>query len=205
MQAVRPAQVHNLEGVEINVDEWDPDSDWSLSDWTMYGHLSDDNVQWIGVSRVDGNGMRRLRTFLDEDFDSDWGPPTPRRLEDRGRFAKQPDGSFKQQLQSIDAPGAGLCKVQVGNRGFTCLRVYDIKSEPTDQGTLMEAYLTQEGRTVLCRRYNGTRWQRAGDSSVLPWDEELPDADQLTVDGVTFVHWYDCLTGLALGYDAGQN
>ena len=26
------------------------------------------------------------------------------------------------------------------------------------------------------------------------WSEQLPDSETLTVNGVTYVHWYDCVT-----------
>ncbi|MEK9137532.1 MAG: RNA polymerase sigma factor, partial [Bacteroidota bacterium] len=68
MQAVRPARIHDLEGVEINVGEWEPETGWTPSAWTMYGRLTEDSRQWIAVSRIDDSGKRLLRTFLDEDF-----------------------------------------------------------------------------------------------------------------------------------------
>ena len=27
-----------------------------------------------------------------------------------------------------------------------------------------------------------------------PWTELLPDSERLTINGRTYVHWYDCIT-----------
>ena len=61
----------------------------------------------------------------------------------------------------------------------------------------MEAYLEKNGRTVLFRRYNGRKWKLGGERR--PWDEAFPEHRRLVIEGVTYVHWYDCLTGLACG------
>jgi transposase len=33
----------------------------------------------------------------------------------------------------------------------------------------------------------------------LPWDGRFPSHRRIVIDGLTFVHWYDCLTDLACG------
>ena len=30
------------------------------------------------------------------------------------------------------------------------------------------------------------------------WSEKLPDNERLTINGITFVHWYDCLSDYVL-------
>jgi len=60
----------------------------------------------------------------------------------------------------------------------------------------VEAYLARSGRTVLFRRYNGRLWKT---KDKPPWDERFPDHNRVVINGVTFVHWYDCLTDLACG------
>ena len=142
-------------------------------------------------------GERRLSTFLDEGFADDWGGEEARRLRDGGRFAEKEEGRITQRNCGSGEIGAGMFSVRIGNRSFTCLRVIDVDANPDEEQTLVEAYLTESGRTVLFRRYNGRRWKLG--EKRRPWDEQLPDHQQLVVDGVTFVHWYDCLTGLACG------
>ena len=196
MRAVLQARIHDLDGVEIEVDDWSPEDGWKPADRTMWGRLTGESVQWLGVARV-VEGERRLSTFLDEGFAADWGGEEPRRLQDAGCFVEEGDGVFTQRNLEPGGIGAGMFSVRIGNRSFTCLRVIDVDEEPNEEQMLVEAYLTESGRTVLFRRYNGRRWKLG--EKRRPWDEALPDHQRLVVDGVIFVHWYDCLTGLACG------
>ena len=51
--------------------------------------------------------------------------------------------------------------------------------------------MTREGRTILWRRFNRDDW--AMERYHKAWHELLPDNERLTINGETFVHWYDCL------------
>jgi RNA polymerase sigma factor (sigma-70 family) len=196
MRARRDASIHGLDCVEIDVDVWEPEGGWTPGEWTMWGQLAEDAVQWLAVAHLT-DGRRRLQTYLDDGFDSDWGEPDPRRLSDQGRFVEDGPGVYTQRPRAAGEIGAGMFVVTVGEREFTCLRVLSVDPQPQPGGILMEVYLTKEGRTVLCRRYNERTW--GSERGRPPWDEALPDHARLVVDGLTFVHWYDCLTGLALG------
>jgi len=204
MISARPAQIHGLEAVEIEANQWDPKAAWKPDAWLMYGRLTENKAQWLATSRIE-KGQRIIYTFLDDGFDADWGED-PRHLADRGRFMLRADGTLKLRrlpTRTLEgAQGTGTFRVQVGQRSFTCLRVLDLEGEPSEQGILMEAYLTRSGRTVLARRYNGRLWKvdPKGDAKKRrPWDERLPSAPRLVIGGATFVHWYDCLSDAACG------
>lgn len=196
MRGVQEARIHDLDGVEIEVDEWSREGGWEPGKWVMWGRLTAAAVQWLATSRV-VEGKRVLQTFLDEGFEDDWEGEEPRGLVDAGRFVEIEPGVFRQRDPESGEIGAGMFSVRIGERRFTCLRVIDVDREPNEEQTLVEAYLAKSGRTVLFRRYNGRLWgQKQGRR---PWDEELPDHQRRVIDGVIFVHWYDCLTGLACG------
>lgn len=205
MTCVRKARVHDIEGVEIKVDEWDPEHGWQEGAWTMYARLTPNTVQWLATLQL-RQGVRILRTFLENDFDQDWGEAS-RRLEDAGRYTPLGEGRFRlyEASESGNATesgiGAGFYSVRIGENEFTCLRVLELTTapSPSEEGILVEAYLTAEGRTVLFRRYNGRRWRVGrGEPYDKPWDEQLPRAARLVINDVTFVHWYDCLTVLSV-------
>ena len=59
-----------------------------------------------------------------------------------------------------------------------------------------EQFLDQNGRTILWRRYNRNDW--AMDRYGKPWTELLPHNACLTVNGETYVEWYDCITDYIL-------
>ncbi len=204
-RSVRPAQVHGLECVEMELDDWNPNEGWKLRTWMMFARLGRERGQYVANMRV-VDGKRRLYTFLDEGFDEDWGD-WPRKLQDTGRLASRPDGSYR--VKAARGPGpdqtlaAGIFRVKVGDRSFTCLRGLGFAREPSEWDTLYEFYVTRRGRTILGRRYNGRLWHtKPGDAwADKPWDERFPDHNRIVINGVTYVHWYDCLSHLACGID----
>lgn len=199
MQAVRPAKIHDIDGVEIDISEWKPKTGWMPSAWTMYGRLTEEKAQYLAKLFVH-DGKRIMWTFLDEGFNDDWGE-SPRRVENRDCFVLQKDGSFKQVYTplELEAIGTGVFSVKIGERSFTCLRVYDLKGSVKDKasrgGELTEGYVTQTGRTVLVRQYCpvGFPFDR--------FENKVADENtQIVIDGVTFMHWYDSLSNLAFGF-----
>ncbi len=201
-RTMRAASVHDLDCVEIEVDEWPvaKSSGRGPAQWVMFGRVTDEAVQWLATMRI-AEGKRDLYTFLDEGFDEDWGE-APRKLEDRGVYVPQRDGSLKRRRRRAtpEATGAGVFRVSVGGSASTCLRVLDVGDAPSETGTLVEAYVNRKGRTVLFRRYNGRLWAvgKGAGYDGPPWDERLPDHQRIVIDGATFVHWYDCVTDAAL-------
>ncbi len=202
-RALRPANVHELDCVELKVVERSAGdaSSRGPAEWLMYGRLTGKKVQWVATAQL-REGKRILRTFLDEGFAEDWGE-APRRVEDRGEFRRRPDDSLQWSPAGDPAQvsGAGAFRVAIGDRTFTCLRVFDVGDEPSEKGTLVEAYLDSEGRTVLFRRYNGRLWAVGGGGGYdgPPWEERFPEHARIVINEVTFVHWYDCLTDVACG------
>ena len=57
---------------------------------------------------------------------------------------------------------------------------------------LGENYIDKNGHTVLCRRFNCDEW--AFGRYQKTWSEMLPDSEKLSVNGKTYVHWYDCIS-----------
>ncbi|MFO7900171.1 MAG: hypothetical protein R6V58_14070 [Planctomycetota bacterium] len=156
LRAVRPARVHGVDCVEIEVRDWEPKAG-GAAPWRMFARLTETTAGWLATLKLDEDGTRELFTCLDEGFDDDWGE-APRRLEDRGRFRETDDGVYVQSddrsLRTGGAIGLGVARVRIGQRAFTCLRVLDLdEGQPDERGILMEGYLTRAGRTILCRRY----------------------------------------------------
>ncbi len=204
--APRPARVHGVEGVEIEGRDWEAGKGWLPATGFGYARLAEDVIQWLANVRL-VDGVRVIYTFLDEGFDQDWGE-RPRRLADRGRYVAQADGSYRiERSGPAGAPGslgAGVFQVLVGDRAFRCLRCLSLHDadEPTDTSLLVETYITPEGRTILFRRYNAPEWGRRPGAAYAQqprWDQRFPDHARLVVEGVTFTHWYDCLSHLACG------
>jgi len=202
-RVVRPAEVHGLDGVEIEMLDWDAAEPVWQPYYTHFVRLTDEAIQWLASSHV-RDGKRILYTLLDEGFENDWGH-LPRRLEDTGRLIANDDGTFTLGPPAgemvHDVFGAGVFRVGVDGQTYTCLRVLDVKTYPAEKGVLereilSECYYTQSDELILFRRYNGRLWATRGKSTYAgpPWDKRLPDNARLVINGAVFVHWYDCLT-----------
>ncbi|MDE0186740.1 MAG: RNA polymerase sigma factor [Candidatus Poribacteria bacterium] len=202
LQVVRQSRVHDMDGVEIDVHLWISQTGWMPSTWQMYGRLAEERVEYLAVSQL-SDGTRILYTFLDKDFDFDWGG-MPRRLEDKGRFESQADGSLKQVhgVDNVEASGAGLFSVAVGERRFSCLRIIELDVPVEKIGrdfSITESYITEVGRTVLVRHFCHPERTMYNDQGIC--ERVILDKDvQIVVDGVTFVHWYDSISNLAFGF-----
>ena len=209
LAAQRPAVIHDRPCVEVEVEIQHFDQDGKIlkreedRHVKIWGHLAENAVEWIAVDSLRLDGTRELTTFLDEGFYDNWGS-SPRLVEDRGCLRSQTDGSFAKQADAPQITGAGVFDVHIGQQHFTCLRVFEVEKEATERDVMVEAYITQAGRTVLFRRHNGNRWAKRDApphnfGEEMTWEEDLPHTDRIVIDGVTYVHYYDNLTDVACG------
>ena len=88
----------------------------------------------------------------------------------------------------------GRYTVTIGGKNYDAVCVMDI--ETYDCGVVSEQFLDKNGKTILWRRFNRDDW--AIDRYKKLWSEQLPENDRLTVNGTTYVHWYDCITDYIL-------
>ncbi len=204
---VREVRIHGLVGLEAVNTVYEEDKEWHPSPGgSTFVRLDDERGQVLGTQGMQGDTWV-LRTFLDEGFGDDWWGWV-RCLRDTGRFEVREDGSIAQrhaQDDSEDNTGVvGRCLVTVGHREFECVRLLQVPSTPTETDLLMESFVRLDGRLILDRRYNARSWGHARCQAYRdrgPWDEHLPHAERLVVDGVPFIHWYDCFGHIALGIE----
>ena len=214
MSARRRAIIHGKECVEIEISEqrygdregllplnYDPEK---LHRHTrVWGRLAETEVQWLAVESMKHDGTRELLTCLDEDFGWDFGSSC-RHIEDTRNLAEQPDGVFARKADAPAVFSHGLFTVSIGEQAFECMRVFEIEEDASEREVMIMAYITREGRTLLFRRYNGNQWGKRetpphNQGFEMTWEEDLPHADRLVIDGVKYVHNYDSLTDVACG------
>lgn len=83
----------------------------------------------------------------------------------------------------------------LGDQKYDTVRLLDLQNGNAGW-MLTEYYLDRAGRTVLWRRFNRDDW--AQPRFGRHWSEMLPENERLTLNGETFVHWYDCITSYIL-------
>ena len=189
VRAARGAEVHGQPCIEIEMRDWTPADGWQPSLHTFYARLTEATTQFLAVVSLDDAGRRRVRTFLDDDFDEDW-PEARRVIADTGQVRWRPDGTFERRQDSDRTVGAGVFNVRIAGHRFRCLRVFDFENSPHYHAKLIESYFTAAGREVYQRQYTIP----AGLGSEPP-----PGAKPVVFDGVEFYLWYQVLTGAAVG------
>ncbi|MBQ9151925.1 MAG: sigma-70 family RNA polymerase sigma factor [Clostridia bacterium] len=188
------AFIHGIEGVEIMTDSERPDGKHTASaPHTYYAQLTETHCRWLGESYVDKNGAKRLLTFLDgDDFISEWGYGedncgSETHLAPRG-IIRHDDGTVVVSANQHVMDVVGRYQVKFNGRVYDTVCIV----EYYENGVLTEQYVDSDGKTILWRRFNRHDWAFAHYGKL--WTELLPENERLTVNGETYIHWYDCIT-----------
>jgi len=202
MQVVGRAEVHGIEGVEIHAVQYDEKEQMQTGRECVrvndfIAQLTDTHCRYLAESHME-NGVRKYSTFLDgSSFLDYWGTGEDNcgmEIDLCARGELRRDGSAvtgrtSGQQQDI----VGRYVVNIADKKYDTVCVFYVES---DGATATETYLDSNGRTVLWRRFNRNDWafERYGQL----WTEKLPDNERLTINGETYVHWYDCITDYIL-------
>lgn len=194
MQVTGKAKVHGIEGVEITATESSQSDKTNVTEHTFVAQLTETHCRYLATLRNDGD-VRNYITFLDGDeFMSVWGfgednCGNETNLEPKGYI--QRDGDIVTSLNrdfSVDI--VGRYNVTIGGKSYDTVCAMII--ENCDCGVLSEQFLDKNGKTILWRRFNRDDW--AIERCKKPWSEQLPENEKISVNGMTYVHWYDCIT-----------
>lgn len=197
------AMVHGIEGVEVEVRTFNPMENNQTGDDDKYvqrsfvAQLTDTHCRILSETHEQG-GMKYVWTFLDGDpFLNNWGfgednCGNETYLRQKGDILR--NGSVIHTADKaflLDV--VGRYTVTINGKSYDTICVMDVE---TYSDNASEQFIDRHGRTVLWRRFNPDRWQyeRYGKT----WSEMLPDSERLTINGNTYVHWYDCITSYIL-------
>ncbi|MBR3824484.1 MAG: sigma-70 family RNA polymerase sigma factor [Lachnospiraceae bacterium] len=192
------AKVHGIEGVELTAREANYSQKKEVINRTFVAQLTDTHCRFLATLRTDGD-VRNYITFLDGDeFMPNWGFG-----EDNcgNETNLAPKGDIKREgnvVTSLDKEFlldiVGRYTVTINGKSYDTVCVMDI--ETYNAGVVSEQFLDQNGRTILWRRFNRNDW--AYDRYGKLWSEQLPENEQLIINGQTYVQWYDCITDYIL-------
>ena len=199
MKVVGKAMVHGIEGVEIEAVEYDPMNcnridGADVAKRRFVAQLTDTHCRYLAECHEE-DGVKMLYTFLDgDDFLQSWGfgednCGNETHIAPKGLIRK--DGNVivtAKRPFMLDV--VGRYAVQINGKTYDTVCVIDAGAY--EEGVVTEQYLDRNGRTVLWRRFNRNDWMQ--ESYKRPWIELLPENERMTVDGETFVHWYDCIS-----------
>lgn len=198
MKVTGKAKVHGIEGVELTAREASPSDNSNVINRTFVAQLTDTHCRYLATLINDGD-VHNYITFLDGDeFLPNWGfgedncgnetNLTPKG--DIRRIGTVVTSTNKDFLLDI----VGRYTVTIGEKSYDTVCVMDI--ETYNCGVVSEQFLDKNGKTILWRRFNRDDW--AIEQYKRPWREMLPENERLTVNGRTYIHWYDCITDYIL-------
>lgn len=126
-----PIIENGRDAVELLFSEWSRDRDGERTGIDRFTCIVDvDRARWLAVT-LDVDGEASTLTEADPGFEADWGTTGKRRLVDSGRYQQRADGSYR--LTDRADSGAGVYRVRIGSRVFTCLRVIDLGGPIADE------------------------------------------------------------------------
>lgn len=190
------AKVHGIEGVELTAREASYSDKNDVIERTFVAQLTDTHCRYLATMRNDGD-VRNYITFLDGDeFLPNWGFGE----NNCGNEVNlSPKGDIKREgsvVTSADKPFlldiVGRYTVTINGKSYDTVCVMDI--ETYNDAVVSEQFLDKNGKTILWRRFNRDDWAVDRFAQGKLWHEFLPENDRLSVNGVTYVHWYDCIT-----------
>ena len=198
MKVTGKARVHGIEGVEITAREASYSDKKEVINRTFVAQLTDTHCRYLATLRNDKD-VHNYITFLDGDeFMSNWGfgednCGNETNLEVKGdikRVGTTVTSAKKKFLLDV----VGRYTVTIGSNSYDTVCMMDI--ENYNSGVVSEQFLDKRGKTILWRRFNRDDW--AINRYKKKWSEQLPENDRLSVNGTTYVHWYDCITDYIL-------
>ena len=198
MQVTGKAKVHGIEGVELIAREASFSDKTDVTNRTFVAQLTDTHCRYLATLRDEGD-VRNYITFLDGDeFLPNWGFGEDNCGNETNLAVK---GDIKRTGEVVTSANndflldiVGRYTVTIGGKSYDTVCIMDIETYNCGVGT--EQFLDKNGKTVLWRRFSRDDW--AMDRYKKSWSEQLPHNDRLTVNGVTYVHWYDCITDYIL-------
>lgn len=204
MEVIGKAEVHGIEGVEIVATQFDS-ADYfrtgSLDrvERRFVAQLTDTHSRYLAETHME-DGVRRCYTFLDGDaFLNNWGFGENNcgnevNLYPKGllhRKGSSVTGTTPREVVDV----VGRYAVTIQGKTYDTICVMDI--ECFNDAVASEQFIDQNGRTILWRRFNRDDWA-IDHFGGRPWSEQLPENEQLFINGQTYVHWYDCISDYIL-------
>ena len=213
-EATGRTQVHGIEGVEIRCVEHNPVPSEQIGNQTevertFVVQLTDTHCRTLAETHTGADGVKKLYTFMDGDeFLVNWGygpdnegvavSQSPKGIMYRaGAAVTMPEPYASQQLPDSPMDVVGSYSVSIGGKTYDTVLLMLVETWNDGAASVMtETYIDRNGRTILWRRFNRDDW--AFDHFGKRWTEQLPDNERVTINGQTYVHWYDCITDYIL-------
>ena len=203
LDVVGKAKIHGIEGVEITAFEHDPSKTKRIeknneTKRRFVAQLTESHCRILAESHME-NGVKQFFTFLDGDeFLPSWGfgeNNCGNEVKLKQKEIIYMDGdTIRCEENDYLLDIVGRYKVEINGKEYDTVCAVNLWQ--SEDHVVSQQFLDKNGRSVLWRRFNRNDW--AFSRYKKKWTEMLPDNERLTVNGETFVHWYDCITDYIL-------
>lgn len=209
-EAIRRTQIHGIEGVEIRCVEHNPVPSEQIGtqtnvERTFVVQLTAAHCRILAEAHIGADGVKKLHTFMDGDeFLTNWGygpdnegvevTLSPKgTIERAGAVVTITEPHASQLLPESPMDIVGRYTVAVDGKVYDTVLLMLVETWNDGAASVMtETYIDANGRTILWRRFNRDDW--AFHHFGKRWTEILPGNERITINGQTYVHWYDCIT-----------
>lgn len=196
VKVVGKAVIHGVDCVEI--EESEVQGDGNKYGFTMFERLTDTHLQTVAAIE-NYNGVKKISTFLDDDFLNFWGYGKNNCGVDlvqkrTGIIECNEKGELrKEDINIHNSDIVGRYTVKIGNNEYDTIRQVYFNSHYE----IVENYISDKGQVVLFRRFNKFDWRYKKGYDQL-WTDILPHSDRIILNEDVYVHWYNCLPDYVL-------
>ena len=190
MEAVRNAEIHGIDCVQISVTEEEDDGE--INKQELFVRLTESRCMYVADMRI-RNGVLKFASFMDDEWleryeigENNCGRRT-HQTQNKNAVINS-DGSISVNQKMTDTEDydlIGRYTVKINSKAYDTVAMLQVCD-----GLAVIQYLDANGRTVLWRRFNRFDWKR--DRYGEAWTDKLPDSERILINGESYVHWYDC-------------
>ena len=146
--------IHNVEGMEIEVKEYDPSLNMDRK-YNLFVSLNDEGVLWLGEINIE-NEVKTIRTFKDKEFLKDWG------------YNK------KNVRQNIQYQNAENYVLEINGKKQNVIKISYFED---NRNIYFEVFLNLKFESLLSRRYTNESLKREFTNEKVTINNETYDLD----------------------------
>ncbi len=155
--------IHNIEGVEIEVKEYDQNFGFSRM-YNQFISLTDEGIAWLGEVDYKDN-KKIISTFKDESFLKDWGI----------------DNKFEYQPLKYNKAEDYILEFYNNKQKVIKISYYDPDGKDDLKAAYFEVFLNKDFESLVWRRYTKVKYKKKHTNVTTNIDGEIYDLDYYAI------------------------
>lgn len=159
VEVVGNTMVHDLDGIEIEVKEYDPELNFTRK-YNQYISVTEEGVAWIGEERYEG-AKKIIKTYKDQDFLNDWGY----------------DKKLIYQSMKYESAEDYILEYNGKKQNVIKINYFDPDGSNDLKNAYFEVILNQDFESLVWRRYTKIKNKKKYSNERIIVDGEMYDMD----------------------------